>query len=1086
MSESMLSPLPPSVPARDSSPGAAEYLTFARTGEAGALEQALRACADRAYTQARRHLGNAADADDAVQEAFLQLARSAGRYDGSIPFAAWVGRLVQIACLRHRRSEQRRRRREEHAITRSRPDPEAHSVSEQVRSGVLRLPHADQVVIDLHYFAGLSQAEVAAALGRSENAIALRLSRARARLRTLLGGSASAASILALLAAQPAYAAPPQVLATISALTTTIAAGGTLPATTLSLPLAQKGLLFMTTHPLLTALCAGLLVLAGLLPAVLWSADSVPPADTPPVVAVEQPWRGKVRELLPFIEPTAPARAAVDWGFLRRDALEVRPTSLLADPRAATAVAHVREQFRLWHVNGGGMPDWVALFATADGAVASLDGRVKLAGSFVAEVGETGATAIQTLVDSTFDRQWQHELPTLQIGPFTGRGVPTEVLLGHAGSRWAMATPSHLQAGLDRSGDPVTPPTAPLWAEATGADAIATLAALDHDRSDPLGLAAWLGPDWRSAQPSIRLETTRDGDRWRTTTVLSGLANFPLRAPSPAIAGCVPEDALASLVFGIDWEQAAPLAAIDPTVLMAVTRRMQQIGIDPVRLRDALRGDIAVVAQAQAPIPAFTIVLGLHPDMTDMVRQTIESLPFELAPVAVNDQPQRIASWDRITPVGLVQICLTHDRIVISTGDPSPFIAPPERPTTAALAVDVDLPALARSYLPMLFVMIPNETMYFNEASSMKEVISLLGQFPDLYAVVEKAPATILPPRNLDTLQPMRQMQQIPRDGVLQRVDFGPILMAQLRTHWSRLSGQTDMQPYLAYYIGTDTLSFSKRLLVLRTPKGWMAITPWLNSIDTFADLAALQPRLAGMALAAGTEPAALQVLELNDQPSFDRRWLPPPATICDHLPRYRLRLDLQAGDWRMIEDGLPMLGATAVIVAMAPQLEPRLLPRLYHEVVLRRDGPALTAKHRTAMAALKRAQIAMRERPPAAKPVLTPSQLLAAAKVPLADLASLTDGTVPTAEQVDRLGFWHPTTWPHHHFSWVIPVDQHVFLEIAWWTSGPELTMEPRTPQRPPTDAELQRVMDQGARRSGQHPEAPPPEPTPAVIDDF
>lgn len=173
------------------------------------------ACADRAYTQARRHLGNAADADDAVQEACLQLAHDGRRFDGGVPFAVWVVRRVQIACLRLRRSDLRRRRREREAMAMPRPAPGPDDLAEAVRALVVRLPMADQVVIDLHYFAGLPQAEVAAALGSSENAVALRLSRARAQLRTLLGGSATTASVALLLTAQPAHAAPPSVLAGI-------------------------------------------------------------------------------------------------------------------------------------------------------------------------------------------------------------------------------------------------------------------------------------------------------------------------------------------------------------------------------------------------------------------------------------------------------------------------------------------------------------------------------------------------------------------------------------------------------------------------------------------------------------------------------------------------------------------------------------------------------------------------------------------------------------------------------------------------------------------------------------------------------
>jgi hypothetical protein len=67
------------------------FLEYARGGDARHLERLLREHADRAYTQARHLLGSSADAEDAVQEAYLQRLRQAPRYDGSCPFIAWPG-----------------------------------------------------------------------------------------------------------------------------------------------------------------------------------------------------------------------------------------------------------------------------------------------------------------------------------------------------------------------------------------------------------------------------------------------------------------------------------------------------------------------------------------------------------------------------------------------------------------------------------------------------------------------------------------------------------------------------------------------------------------------------------------------------------------------------------------------------------------------------------------------------------------------------------------------------------------------------------------------------------------------------------
>lgn len=52
---------------------------------------------------------------------------------------------------------------------------------------VARLPARQREAVDLHYFAGLSVAETAAAMGCADGTVKSTLSDARARLRTLLG-----------------------------------------------------------------------------------------------------------------------------------------------------------------------------------------------------------------------------------------------------------------------------------------------------------------------------------------------------------------------------------------------------------------------------------------------------------------------------------------------------------------------------------------------------------------------------------------------------------------------------------------------------------------------------------------------------------------------------------------------------------------------------------------------------------------------------------------------------------------------------------------------------------------------------------
>ncbi len=339
-------PIAPAVPAV----GSAEqrFLMAVRTGDAPLLERLLLEHAGRAHAQAARTLGSAADADDAVQEAFLQLLRTAQRYDPRIPFPAWLARLVHTACLRVRRVEARRRRRELRAgggpavVAGSDPIAEAEDAA-VVRSAVATLPGPLREAIALHYFAGLSQQECGAVLGLQENAVAVRIHRGRERLRPVLArrGLASALTPLSWQASPAFTASTRRMLQQM--------ANGRLPRHVVRIAPAK---------PLLAGLLSGALaIVAGALVAfAAWHQRhqaQAPVADAMPMpsVAALEPLGAGKPALLARLDPDASQLGCIDFAALRA-LTTVKPISLLADPRAADAVAYAGRQIRLLHDHG--------------------------------------------------------------------------------------------------------------------------------------------------------------------------------------------------------------------------------------------------------------------------------------------------------------------------------------------------------------------------------------------------------------------------------------------------------------------------------------------------------------------------------------------------------------------------------------------------------------------------------------------------------------------------------------------------------------------------------------------------------------
>jgi RNA polymerase sigma-70 factor, ECF subfamily len=170
----------------------------AARGDDEALTALVRAYHDRVYRFGRRVCRDAFDADDAVQEAFVALAR---RQDvvGEPGALFWLMTVVRNACRRMLRPFARQRRALGVQLSIASPaeepptdalDPqqtlERWEVVNAVHGALAALPRAYREVLVLRDLEGLTGAETCAALGLDPTAMKSRLHRARASLRAML------------------------------------------------------------------------------------------------------------------------------------------------------------------------------------------------------------------------------------------------------------------------------------------------------------------------------------------------------------------------------------------------------------------------------------------------------------------------------------------------------------------------------------------------------------------------------------------------------------------------------------------------------------------------------------------------------------------------------------------------------------------------------------------------------------------------------------------------------------------------------------------------------------------------------------
>jgi RNA polymerase sigma-70 factor (ECF subfamily) len=168
-------------------PAAGTLLRRLAEGEHEALGEVYDLYAGLVNALALRILRDTADAEDVVQEVFVQVWRQASRFDPSRGTPeAWLCTMARTRALdRLRRRASRREEPEDAAPATTTAPGSAEAIA--VRKALGGLSEDQRRALELAYYEGLTQSEIAERLGEPLGTVKTRIRTAMIRLREALG-----------------------------------------------------------------------------------------------------------------------------------------------------------------------------------------------------------------------------------------------------------------------------------------------------------------------------------------------------------------------------------------------------------------------------------------------------------------------------------------------------------------------------------------------------------------------------------------------------------------------------------------------------------------------------------------------------------------------------------------------------------------------------------------------------------------------------------------------------------------------------------------------------------------------------------
>jgi RNA polymerase sigma-70 factor (ECF subfamily) len=176
-----------------------ELIERCRRGDVDAFEELYRAQSGRLFNLAYRMCGNAADAEDLLQEMFLTGFRKLAQFRGQAALSTWLYRLGVNVCVDYLRSRANKMQQatdsldddERRGASVPRAIPESPLGRLELERAIARLPPGCRAAFVLHDVEGFQHQEIAVMLGIASGTSKSQVHKARMKLRALLSQPAA-------------------------------------------------------------------------------------------------------------------------------------------------------------------------------------------------------------------------------------------------------------------------------------------------------------------------------------------------------------------------------------------------------------------------------------------------------------------------------------------------------------------------------------------------------------------------------------------------------------------------------------------------------------------------------------------------------------------------------------------------------------------------------------------------------------------------------------------------------------------------------------------------------------------------------